>query len=81
LKEDFANWTKEIWAPGKKDIVREFRNFLRERGVFVPMDGGVIGENIQQYVLDAEEEHAWTDQEIEHQLRTMRKLNSRWNPN
>jgi len=46
IREDFVRWTKEIWAPANKDIVRDFRNFLREYGVFVPMDGGVIGDNI-----------------------------------
>jgi hypothetical protein len=81
MKEDFVGWTKETWAPTKKDIVWDFRNFLRENGVFVPMDGGVIGDNIQEQVLNAKEEHEWTPQEIEHQLRTMKKLNSRWNPN
>jgi hypothetical protein len=45
------------------------------------MDGGVIGNNIQEQVLDTKEEHEWTPQEIEHQLRTMKKLNSQWNPN
>jgi len=81
MKEDFVGWTKETWASTKKDIVWDFRNFLRENGVFVPMDGGVIGDNIQEQVLNAKEEHEWTPQEIEHQLRTMKKLNSRWNPN
>jgi hypothetical protein len=80
MKEDFVGWTKETWAPVNKDIVQDFRNFLREYGVFVLKDGGVIGDNIQEQVLDAKEEHEWTPQEIEHQLRTMRKLNSRWNP-
>ena len=57
IKEDFVGWTKETWAPANKDIVREFRNFLRENGVFVPMDGGVIGDNIQERVINAKEEH------------------------
>ena len=45
--------------------------------MFIPMDGGAIGDNIQQ-VLNAEEEHEWTPQEIEikYQIRTTKKLNS-----
>ena len=74
-REDFVGWTKETWAPIKKDIVQDFRNFLRENGVFVPMDGGIIGDNIQEHVINAKEEHEWTLQEIEHQ----KKLSLRWN--
>src|SRR6266700_443314 len=29
MKEDFVGWTKETWVPVNKDIVRDFRNFLR----------------------------------------------------
>ena len=66
IKEDFVRQTKETWAPAKKDIVRDFRNFLRENGVFVPIDGGIIRETIQEQVIDAKEEHEWTPQEIKH---------------
>jgi len=48
IKEDFIGWIKETWAPANKDIVQEFRDFLRENGVFVPKDGGSIGDNIQE---------------------------------
>ena len=77
MREDFVGWTKETWAPAKKDIVRDFRDFLRENGVFVPKDGGTIGDNIQEQVLNAEKEYEWTPQEIEHQIRSIKKLNSR----
>jgi len=46
IKEDFVRWIKETWAPMNKDIVRDFRNFLWENRVFVPMDGGAIRDNI-----------------------------------
>ena len=49
-----------------KDIIRDFRNFLQENGVFILIDGGIIGNNIQKLVLDAKEEHKQTLQEIEH---------------
>ena len=82
-REDFIRWIKETWAPIKKDIVRDFRNFLRENGVFVPINGGNIGDNIQEQILDVKEEHKWTPQEIEieHQIRATKKFNSRGNPN
>ena len=40
------------------------------------MDGGNIEDNIQEHVINAKEEHKWTPQEIEHQLRAIKKLNS-----
>ena len=60
IREDFVRWTKKTWAPAKKDIVWDFHDFLWENGVFVPKDGGVIGDNIQEQVIDAKEEHKWT---------------------
>ena len=38
----------------------DFRNFLQENRVFVPKDGGIIGDNIQEQVIDAKEEYEWT---------------------
>ena len=75
-------WTTDTWALGNVNIVQDFQDFLRENGVFIPMDGGAIGDNIQQ-VLDVEEEHEWTPQEIEieHQIRATKKFNSRGNSN
>ena len=60
IKEDFIKWIKEIQAPINKDIMWDFRNFFQENGVFVPKDGGIIGDNIQEQVIDVKEEHEWT---------------------
>ena len=52
--------------------------------MFIPIDrGGTIRDNIQEQVLNAEEEHKWTPQEIkiEYQIRATKKLNSRGNSN
>ena len=46
IKEDFVRWIKGTWTLTKKDIVQDFRNFLQEYGVFIPMDGGTIRDNI-----------------------------------
>ena len=40
--------------------MQDFHNFLQEYRVFVPMDGGVIEDNIQEQVIDAKKEHKWT---------------------
>ena len=60
MKEDFIKQIKETQAPINKDIVRDFCNFLQENGVFVPKDRGVIGDNIQEQVINVEKEHKWT---------------------
>ena len=38
----------------------DFRNFLREYKVFVPIDGGTIRDNIQGQVINIKEEYKWT---------------------
>ena len=60
IKEDFVRWTKETQVPINKDIVQDFHNFLQEYGVFVPIDGGVIRDNVQEYIINVKEEHKQT---------------------
>ena len=79
FREDFEDWTKDKWALGDRDIIRELRDFLRRNGVFVPTDGRSIAANIQK-VLDDDNEHQWTPQEVQHQIKVYRRLDSRWNP-
>ena len=57
FREDFVGWTADTWALGNIYIIQNFRDFLQEKGVFVPIDGGNIGDNIQKQVLNAKEEH------------------------
>ena len=46
---------------GNVNIVQDFRNFLQENGVFVPINrGGIIRDNIQKQVLNTEEEYKQT---------------------
>ena len=60
IKEDFVRWIKETQVPANKDIIQDFHNFLWEYRVFVPLDGGVIRDNIQEYAINVKEEHKWT---------------------
>ena len=60
IKEDFVRQIKEIQVPVNKDIVQDFRNFLQEYGVFIPMDRGVIRDNIQEHVINVKKEHEQT---------------------
>ena len=41
-------------------IIQDFQDFLQEKGVFIPINGGNIGNNIQKQVLDAKKEHKQT---------------------
>ena len=51
---------KGIQVPINKDIVQDFRNFLQEYRVFVPINREVIRDNIQEYIINVKEEHKWT---------------------
>ena len=66
IKEDFIKQIKETQAPINKDIVQDFHNFFQENGVFILKNRGVIKNNIQEQVINAEEEYKWTLQEIKH---------------
>ena len=69
MKEDFIRWTKKTWTLIKREIVRNFYNFLQENRVFIPINRGIIRENIQEYIINAKEEHKWNLQEIKRQKR------------
>ena len=60
IKEDFIRQTRKTQVSINKDIIQDFYNFLQEYGVFVPIDGGVISDNIYEYVINVKEEHKWT---------------------
>ena len=66
IREDFIKQIKEIKIPARKDIVQDFHDFLQENGVFVPKDGGVIRDNIQEQVINVKKEYKQTLQEIEY---------------
>ena len=60
IREDFIKQIKEIQAPARKDIIWDFRNFLQNKKIFIPKDGGVIGDNIQKQVINIKEKHKQT---------------------
>ena len=60
IKEDFVGWIKEIQVPVNKDIIQDFRNFFQEYRVFVPIDRGVIRDNIQEHIINIKEEYKQT---------------------
>ena len=52
--------TANTQALSNINIVWNFQDFLRENEVFIPINGGNIGDNIQKQVLNAEKEYKWT---------------------
>ena len=60
IKEDFIRQIKEIQVPINKDIIQDFYNFLQEYKVFIPIDRGVIKDNIQKHIINIKEEYKQT---------------------
>ncbi|RKF76964.1 hypothetical protein GcC1_067027 [Golovinomyces cichoracearum] len=63
FREDFANWTTEIFDIGDTKIRRDFRNFLVQRGVYIPRKGGEIAEKLSHLVQD-DNYHELTNKEV-----------------
>jgi hypothetical protein len=63
FREDFRDWTEEIWGTVNPFLIREFRDFLRENGVWVAKDGAPIARNFQR-LLEEEKQHVWTEKDI-----------------
>ena len=57
IKQDFIKWIKETQISINKDIIQNFRNFLGEYGVFIPINRGAIRDNIQEYIINAKTKH------------------------
>ncbi|KAF8854920.1 hypothetical protein BDZ45DRAFT_627121 [Acephala macrosclerotiorum] len=68
----------EIFRLADPDLIRRLRNFLRTYGCWVPRDGALITENLVR-VINSEEFHEWTTQEINDQLRNRGSFYSRQN--
>ena len=73
FQEDFQDQTKNIFAYGNIDSLREFRNYLREYSVFILKDGKRIAENLAKVAAE-KDYHDWTEEEIDNQLQTSRNF-------
>lgn len=80
FREDFTNWTTEIFDIGDTKIRRDFRNFLVQHGVYIPRNGGKIAENLSHIVQD-NNYYEWTNKEVADFMKTSKHLYSRFNPN
>ena len=67
-KEDFEGWETDTFLQANTDVVRQFRDHLREWGVYVPKEGSQIASvlaNVLQETTPAE----WTVSEFKKQTR------------
>jgi hypothetical protein len=79
LKEDFEDWTMETFLLAHPQLLRDFRDFLRENGCWAPKNGKSVAANLVE-VIQGDKMHEWTAEEIADQIRIGKKFNSRWNP-
>ncbi|CAD6502572.1 BgTH12-05163, partial [Blumeria graminis f. sp. triticale] len=63
-RDDFSNWTLEMMKKCKVDILYLLRDSLTKNGVFVPRDSRKLAVRLLE-VINEEQEHEWTQQEIE----------------
>ncbi|RKF77232.1 hypothetical protein GcC1_065016, partial [Golovinomyces cichoracearum] len=66
FQEDFAEWTTQIFDIDDRLLLRDLRDYLRNKGVFIDSKAGVRYAKQFENVLTQETEHNWTEQEIEY---------------
>ncbi|RKF76961.1 hypothetical protein GcC1_067016 [Golovinomyces cichoracearum] len=79
FREDFANWTTEIFNICDTKIRRDFINFLVQHGVYIPRNGGKIAENLS-HLVQVDNYHEWTIKEVADSMKTSKHFYSRFNP-
>ncbi|RKF84078.1 putative powdery mildew-specific protein [Golovinomyces cichoracearum] len=67
-KEDFKSWTVEMMDKCKADMLYLLRDFLVKNGVFIPRDNRRLAIRLIDVVNEIED-HEWTQEEIEIQMR------------
>lgn len=79
--EDFEGWSADKFSCANKDLLKSFRDFLVERGIYLLKDRGKTAEKLAD-VLSWERLHEWTEQETIDILPKLdaSKFVSRFNP-
>ncbi|RKF75725.1 putative powdery mildew-specific protein, partial [Golovinomyces cichoracearum] len=67
-REDFKKWTLGMMDKSKVDILYLLRDSLAKNGVYVPRDNRRLAIRLLE-VVNEEEEHEWTQEEIEIQTK------------
>ena len=79
FQEDFAGWKQETFEIAENADVRALRDHMRMYGVYAPKDGRRIAANLAE-IVEQDEYHEWTEDEVNHHLRHYTEFHSRWNP-
>ena len=79
FQEDFAGWKQETFEMAENADVRALRDHMRMYGVYAPKDGRRIAANLAE-IVEQDEYHEWTEDEVNHHLRHYTEFHSRWNP-
>ncbi|KID80949.1 hypothetical protein MGU_11643 [Metarhizium guizhouense ARSEF 977] len=66
FKDDFSHWTEVAFQKGHSHLVREFRDFLRERSVYCTRDGGAVSTSLMQVIREITQS-AWPLEEVNKQ--------------
>jgi len=76
----FQGWTLDMWNRARWDILKGFRDFLREHGVYIIKNGAPIATNLYAALQREDfQDYDWTEDQVLHQIRTMGCFNSPWN--
>ncbi|EXU94591.1 hypothetical protein X797_012339 [Metarhizium robertsii] len=52
FKDDFSHWTEATFQQGTANLVRELRDFLREKGVYCTRDGGAVSASLMRVIQE-----------------------------
>ena len=74
--EDFEGFTETLFQAASKTYVRKLRDFLRANGVYVHRQARVSMAKELFKVLQEDEPHEWTKEEIENQINSSDGFNS-----
>ncbi|TQS36385.1 hypothetical protein Golomagni_03168 [Golovinomyces magnicellulatus] len=79
FREDFEGWSTEVFLIADTKIRRVFRNFLLQHGVYMLRDGQKIAAALANVVND-ENYHEGTSEEVQKYMKTTKTFFSRFNP-
>jgi hypothetical protein len=52
FKDDFSHWTEATFQKGTANLVRELRDFLREKDVYCTRDGGAVSASLMRVIQE-----------------------------
>jgi len=53
FKQDFSQWNEQAFQKGNASLVRDLRDFLREKGVYCTIDGGRVTASLTRVIRES----------------------------